>query len=75
MGGAAREHPHLHCTPSLPQGRSEPVFEEVPIVQMTEVIDCFDMFEYQLDPETARRPSLSTVYCTPFSGNSLPFKL
>ena len=46
VAGAAREYRHLHCASSLPQGRSEPVFEEVPIVQMTKVISCLDVFEY-----------------------------
>lgn len=59
---AAGEYRHLHCAPSLPQGRSEPVFEEVPIVQMTKVSSCLDVFEHQLDPETSCHPSLSIMY-------------
>lgn len=74
MVGTAREYRHLHCAPSLPQGRSEPVFEEVPVVQMTDVINCVDIFEYQLDPEIACWPSLSIMYSFQWQ-HALPFKL
>lgn len=61
VAGAAREYCHLHCTPSLPQGRSDPVFEEVPIVQMTDVIICFGVFVSRLDPETTCHLSPSVL--------------
>lgn len=45
VAGAARESHHLHCTQAPHQGRSQPVFEEVPIIQMTTITSCFDRFE------------------------------
>jgi len=35
-----------------PQGKSDPVFEEVPVIQMSTDISCSDIFECQLDSDT-----------------------
>lgn len=58
------------CTQPLPQGRSDPVVEEVLIIQMSTVLRCFAVFEYHLDPETALPPSLSVMHSLQWAAHS-----
>ena len=57
-------------TQALPQGRSDPVVEEVLIIQTSTVLSCFAIFEYHLDLETALPLSLSIMHSFQWAAHS-----